>query len=189
MSWFCCFSLTVCEFYVFSRFLWCLLSSVQFSLLSSYFTSTPVLDLFNRLFPEFFLRLFSLHTFSASPSCFQCFSVHSPHLCSPASLHLHLSCFVFQSSRYRVIRCVPMILLFWFPDVPPCLSVPCITVILIMLHLLLFLPAVSCFWLHLLCSGVIIMTGAPFKLSSPYMCGIHYFKGTNKNLEICDLST
>lgn len=108
---------------------------------------------------------------------------------SPASLHLHLSCFVCQSSRYRVIRCVPMILQFWFPDVPPCLSVPCITVILIMLHLLLFLPAVSCFWLHLLCSGVIIMTGAPFKLSSPYMCGIHYFKGTNKNLEICDLIT
>lgn len=66
---------------MFSRFFWFLLSSVQFSLLSSYFTSTPVLDLFNRLFPEFFLRLFSLHTFSASPSCFQCFSVYSPHLC------------------------------------------------------------------------------------------------------------
>lgn len=66
---------------MFSRFFWFLLSSVQFSLLSSYFTSTPVLDLFNRLLPEFFLRLFSLHTFSASPSCFQCFSVHSPHLC------------------------------------------------------------------------------------------------------------
>lgn len=79
MSWFCCFSLTVCEFICFLGFsgFFC----PVFSFPSYYFPATPVLDLFNRLLPEFFLRLFSLHTFSASPSCFQCFSVHSPHLC------------------------------------------------------------------------------------------------------------
>lgn len=158
-----------------------------FSLLSSYFPSTSVLDLCNCpvswVLPQ---TCFPPHLLCFS---FQSFSIQSPHLCfsrlTPPAPHplVDLFCISVQSSSsHPLCSHDPDVLVPWCSSVFTC-SLYCPDA-LIILHPLLFLPAVSCMWLHLLCSGVIIMTGVPLKLSSPYMCGILYFKST-----ICNIIT
>ena len=94
----------------------------------------------------------SYQLFLSAPSLFVVLPHSSP---SPVFLACTSSprtvYFVFKSSVLfspcQVLRCVPVSLLICCPDVPSCLSAPCVAVILIKkLHPLHF--PVSCIWVH-----------------------------------------